>query len=163
MSGIELTARALTPERFERFGEVIAAVPERRHSMNDARFDRYRNLAHVDVDGTALISIARAKSATRMPYRFRMLERHPLGSQAFVPLGAFRFVVAVAPAGDTVNPADVEAFVTDGQQGVNYKRGVWHMPMVALEAGQQLLIVDRAGDDNCDERTLDTDIVLHLD
>lgn len=163
MSSIEIRAQALTPERFERFGEVIAALPERRFSMNEARFERYRNLAHVDVDGTGLISIARAKLATCLPHRFRMLERHPLGSQAFIPLSRFQFVVAVAPAGDMLDPTDVEAFVTDGRQGVSYGRGVWHMPMIALEAGQELLIVDRAGDDNCDERTLDTDIVLHLD
>ena len=163
MSGVEVRAQPLTAERFERFGEVIAALPERRFSMNDARFERYCNLAHVDVDGTGLISIARARSATTLPYRFRMLERHPLGSQAFIPLGEFRFVVAVAPAGDGPDPQAIEAFVTDGRQGVNYHRGVWHMPMIALEAGQELLIVDRAGDDNCDVRTLDADVVLRID
>ena len=62
------------------------------------------------------------------------------------------FVVVVAQAGESVDPEEIAAFVSNGKQGINYHKGVWHMPMIAFRAGQEFLIVDRAGDsDNCDE------------
>jgi ureidoglycolate lyase len=76
-------------------------------------------------------------------------------------LGPVRFVVVVAPAGESVEPADLQAFVTDGRQGVNYRRGTWHMPLIAFETGQEFLVIDRAGDaPNCDEHTLDDSVLL---
>ena len=168
MSGRELRALPITAERFAPFGDVIAAFPDRRTQMNASRFERFDNLAAVDVEagtdaGHPAISIARSRSATSLPYCFDTVERHPLGSQAFVPLAPFRFVVVVAAAGDTVEAADLRAFVTNGHQGVSYRRGVWHMPLIALAAGQEFLIVDRAGGGNCEERVLDRSITLHVD
>ncbi len=93
------------------------------------------------------------------------MERHPLGSQAFVPLAKISFVVVVAPAGEWVRAEDLRAFVTDGTQGVNYFRGTWHMPLIALEAGQSFLVIDR-GDEgpdanpNCDEVLLGRPVTL---
>ena len=163
-----LHALPITPERFAPFGDVIAPFVDHRTPMNASRFERFDNLAavDVDVDGDAArpaISIARSRSATSLPYCFDTVERHPLGSQAFVPLAPFRFVVVVAVPGDAVEAADLRAFVTNGHQGVNYRRGVWHMPLIALESGQEFLIVDRAGDGNCEERVLDRSITLHVD
>ena len=94
-----------------------------------------------------------------------MLERHPRGSQSFMPLSYFRFYVVVAPAGETVEQDTVEAFVTNGRQGVNYHVGVWHMPMIAMQSGQEFLVLDRAvdggqDDSNCDELYLDEPILL---
>ena len=119
--------------------------------MNDAHFERFSDLAEVDADGRhASISIARCRMPTSLPYRFDLVERHPLGTQAFVPLSHFMFFVVVARAAESVEPEDLEAFVTNGSQGVNYRKGVWHMPMIALEDGQEFLIVDRGADvDNC--------------
>ena len=62
-----------------------------------------------------------------------------------MPLSPFRFVVVVAPAGEIVEVDELQAFVTNGSQGVNYHKGIWHMPLIAFEAGQNFLIVDRAG------------------
>lgn len=159
-----LRALPITTERFAPFGDVIAAFPERKDAMNAARFERFDDLAAIDVadDGAGhpAISIARSRSATPLPYRFDRIERHPLGSQAFIPLTPFRFVVVVAPAGEAVERGDLRAFVTNGQQGINYRRGVWHMPLIALEAGQDFLIVDRAGPGNCEERVLDRPLTL---
>jgi len=104
-----------------------------------------------------------ASSATALPYCFDRIERHPLGSQAFIPLTPFSFVVVVAPAGESVERDDLRAFVTNGQQGINYRRGVWHMPLIALETGQDFLIVDRAGSGNCEERVLDRPMTLHIE
>jgi ureidoglycolate lyase len=132
--------------------------------MNDARFDRFHDLAKIDVEsagGRSAISIARCRAPAVFPHRFDMVERHPHGSQAFIPLAAFSFIVVVAPAGEAVNATDLRAFVTNGTQGVNYHKGVWHMPMIAMEAGQEFLIVDRlpAGD-NCEEFILGDPLIL---
>jgi ureidoglycolate lyase len=151
-----LTALPLTRERFAPFGDVLETLAGNKQAMNSARFERFCDLADIDVGsesgGRASISIARSRSATALPYRVDMLERHPDGSQAFMPLANFQFVVVVAPAGESVDLQELAAFVSNGRQGINYHKGVWHMPMIAMQEGQEFLIVDRAGDsDNCDE------------
>jgi ureidoglycolate lyase len=151
-----LTALPLTQERFAPFGDVLEALADNKQAMNSARFERFCDLADVDVGndsgGRTSISIARSRSATALPYRVDMLERHPDGSQAFMPLANFQFVVVVAPAGESVDMQELAAFVSNGRQGINYHKGVWHMPMIAMQEGQEFLIIDRAGDsDNCDE------------
>lgn len=167
MNEIVLKAGPLSPEAFAPYGDVIAARPDRKTAMNAARFERFDDLARIDIAPDdpvhAAIGIVRARSATVLPYAFDMVERHPLGSQAFMPLAAFRFVVAVAPPGDVVEPGALRAFVTNGHQGINYHRGTWHMPLIALETGQEFLVVDRAGADNCEEHWFERPVVLHLE
>lgn len=136
--------------------------------MNAARFERFNDLATVNVDATdgahAAISLARSKTMTTLPYCFDLMERHPFGSQAFVPLSPFRFVVVVAPPGESVEASDLQAFVTNGQQGVNYHKGVWHMPLIAFEAGQDFLIIDRAGGgSNYEEHVLGEPVTLEVE
>ena len=158
MSELAIRPLPITAKRFAPYGEVILASAATRADMNDARFERFDDLAGVDVadaGGRAAISIARCKLATTFPYRIEMVERHPRGSQAFIPLSPFSFIVVVAPARETVDAADLRAFVTDGTQGVNYRKGVWHMPLIALQSGQEFLIVDRKpAEDNCEEFVL---------
>ena len=163
MSTRTLKPLPLTRERFRPFGDVIEASGTKRGTMNTARFARFDDLCDVDVgaDARVRVSVARCRSATKPPYRIDMMERHPLGSQAFVPLAPARFVVVVAPPAESVEPSDLQAFVTNGRQGVNYLRGTWHMPLIAFEAGQEFLVVDRAGDKpNCDEHVLDESVLL---
>ncbi len=162
MSEISITALPITPERFSPYGDVIHASTDSKAAMNDARFERFSRLADVDAEGRhASISIARCKMPTSLPYRFDLVERHPLGSQAFIPLSHFKFFVVVAPAAESVEPEDLRAFVTNGSQGVNYHKGVWHMPMIALEGGQEFLIVDRGADsENCDEHYFSDPVTL---
>jgi len=148
-AGLTLKPLPLTAERFAPYGDVIAASSDVTEAMNEARFDRYNDLARLDVDaksgGRVAMSIVRCRVPTALPYRFDMIERHPLGSQAFIPLTQQRFIVVVAPAGESAEAGDLRAFVTNGHQGINYLRGVWHMPLIALEAGQEFLVVDRTG------------------
>ena len=79
--------------------------------MNDARFDRFDDLADIDIDGSGggrpAVGVVRSRSATRFPYVIGKVERHPLGSQAFIPLGEFVFVVVVAPPGESMAVADL--------------------------------------------------------
>ncbi len=160
---ITLYPEPLTPERFAPFGDVIEAGLRSRAAMNAARFERFDDLCLVDMadGGRVAVSVARCRVATTLPYRIDMVERHPLGSQAFIPLSPSRMIVVVAPPEEDVAPQDLRAFVTNGRQGINYRRGTWHMPLVAFEEGQEFLVIDRAGDaPNCDEHYLEEPVML---
>jgi ureidoglycolate lyase len=168
-TAITLKVLPLTPERFAPYGDVIEARAAHRQAMNSARFDRFPDLANVEIGSGArpAISIARCRTASTFPYRVDMLERHPNGSQAFVPLGGFAFVVAVVPPGEDVSSHDIAAFISNGRQGVNYYKGTWHMPMIATAAGQEFLVVDRIVDgehvdDNLEEHVLEQPVLLEL-
>jgi ureidoglycolate lyase len=155
----------LTAERFAPFGDVIAAAPGSKTAMNEARFERFNDLARVDVDaeagGRINLSIVRCRAPTALPYRFDTIERHPKGSQAFIPLAPFVFIVVVAPAAESAEAGDLAAFVTNGRQGINYRKGVWHMPLIGLEAGQEFVVIDRLSrGDNCEERVLPEPVTL---
>ena len=167
MDGRKLSAVPITKERFAAFGDVLYGDMQRHAAMNDARFIRFRDLAMIDIDsvgsGRPCVSIARCRTATKLPYRIDLMERHPLGSQLFMPLAPFSFIVVVAPAGESVDVADLQAFVTTGREGINYHKGVWHMPMIGLETGQDFLIIDRIGGDaNCDEVVLSEAVTVDL-
>ena len=160
---ITLVPKPLTSERFAPFGDVIESVVDRTAAMNAERFERFDDLCRLDMsdDGRVAVSIARCRVATALPYRLDMVERHPLGSQAFVPLGPSRMIVVVAPPEESVEASDLCAFVTNGRQGINYLRGTWHMPLIAFENGQEFLIIDRAADQpNCDMHSLDEPVML---
>lgn len=165
MSNITLRPLLLTAQRFAPFGNVVEAAPLSHAPMNELRFERFDNLVDIDVDnrqdGRVGVSIARCRAPTRLPYRVEMVERHPLGSQAFIPLQRFVFIVVVGPVGESIEADDLLAFITNGRQGINYHRGVWHMPLIALEAGHDFLVIDRVGDGaNCDQVFLSDTVTL---
>ena len=160
---IKLDPQPLTSERFAPYGDVIEAAPMQTAAMNEARFERFDDLCGLDVgDGRIAISIARCRVATSMPYRVDMVERHPLGSQAFVPLQRCRMLLLVAPPGESVEASELRAFVSNGRQGINYRRGTWHMPLIAFDEGNEFLIIDRAmGEPNCDMHDLAEPVLLN--
>jgi len=160
---IKLDPQPLTSERFAPYGDVIEAAPMQTAAMNEARFERFDDLCGLDVgDGRIAISIARCRVATSMPYRVDMVERHPLGSQAFVPLQRCRMLLLVAPPGESVDATELRAFVSNGRQGINYRRGTWHMPLIAFDEGNEFLIIDRAmGEPNCDMHDLAEPVMLN--
>lgn len=160
---ITLIPQPLTSERFAPFGDVIESIVDRKAAMNAARFERFDDLCSVDMidNGRVAVSIARCRTATSLPYRVDMVERHPLGSQAFVPLTPCRMIVVVAAPEESVEARELQAFVTNGRQGINYHRGTWHMPLIAFAAGQEFLVIDRAADaPNCEEHSLDEPVTL---
>ena len=158
---ISLRPEPLTRERFAPYGDVIESSHHAVNAMNEARFERFDDLCNINVEGDIAISVARCRTPTGLPLRVDMVERHPLGSQAFIPLTPCRMVVVVAPPGEGVDAGDLRAFVTNGKQGINYHRGTWHMPLIAFDAGQEFLIVDRGGDEpNCEQHMLDEAVML---
>lgn len=136
----------LTAEAFAPYGSVIDFTTAcKRFPINSDTALRHHALARVDAsDGQAVISLLRARGYT-LPLTIRMLERHPLGTQAFIPLMPLRYVVVVAS-----DPAAPLAFLAEPGQGIQYHRGCWHHPLLPLADGD-FLIVDRAGPgDNCE-------------
>ncbi|MEH6686536.1 MAG: ureidoglycolate lyase [Halopseudomonas sabulinigri] len=160
---LQLRAEPLTPEAFAAFGDVIDSRSSDHFMINSGRTRRHHDLAKVEVAGESprvLISIF-VSQPVQLPLELTFLERHPLGSQAFMPLHEEQFLVVVAPAGDSIDPAEVRAFITDGRQGVNYRIGTWHAIQSVLEREGEFLVVDRGGaGHNCDEYPLGIRVVL---
>ncbi|TBU88813.1 ureidoglycolate lyase [Phytopseudomonas dryadis] len=161
-----LKIEPLTQAAFAPFGDVIDSQGRDFFLINNGSTRRYHQLASVQTsapEDQAIISIFVAQGLP-MPLTVCMLERHPLGSQAFMPLLGHPFLILVAPPGDTPDPQQARAFRSDGRQGVNYHRGVWHHPILALQAQDEFLVVDRRGaGDNCDEYFFDETQRLLLD
>ena len=161
-----LSIEALTAERFAPFGDVISADTAARHfPINGGTTERYHDLADLDAgpDGKLIVSIFRSQPR-ELPFAVTMLERHPLGSQAFMPLIAQPYLVVVAPAGDAPLPNALRAFLARPGQGINYAPGVWHHPLLALKETGDFLVIDRSGPgNNCDEITLAEPVYLALD
>ncbi|MEP2652114.1 MAG: ureidoglycolate lyase [Paraglaciecola sp.] len=155
--------KALTSESFEAFGDVIEVNSESTNfSINDGYTQRYHDLATVDVsenNGRTLINIFRSTPLAQ-PIAIKMMERHPLSSQAFIPMGSAPYLVVVAPKGE-LDTDKIEVFLARADQGVNYHKGTWHHYCLALSQVSDFLVVDRGGDgDNCDVVTLDGSIVV---
>jgi len=149
----ELTPEPLTAQAFALFGSVIEASDNAvKLGINQGHAIRYDALAEIDVSdegGTGVISLFRARPLAEPV--LRAFERHPLGSQSFVPLSGRPYLVAVAPEGD-FDPTQIRLFRAEAHQGVHYRKGVWHHFLLALDAESDFLVIDRAGPgDNCEE------------
>ena len=155
-----LKIERLSPAAFQPFGDVIEASEAGLHfSINGGFAERFHDLARIDVNtqgGRPIISIFKAKPR-QFPLQLLRLERHPLGSQAFIPMSSRPFLVVVALASPELDPQQLRCFLAAPGQGVNYARGTWHHPLIALDAPSDFLVLDRAGatgDANCDEHAL---------
>ncbi len=158
-----LQAIPLTQEHFAPFGDVIETKGARHFPINDGAIVRYHDLARIELDaaGRSLISIFECSRVSELPHRITLVERHVLGSQAFIPMVPARMLIVVAPPGDPPTPEQLCAFVSSGEQGINYRSGVWHVPLLAFDKGQRFFVVDRGGPgNNCDEKTFDDGEVL---
>jgi len=151
----------LTCEGFSAFGDVIAVSDNAEHfTINDGFTERYHNLAKLDLTaelGQAGVSIFRSTPLQRVSNNItiKMMERHPLSSQAFMPLGNEPYLVVVAPKGE-FDIAQLKVFIASNNQGVNYHAGTWHHYCLALNKVSDFLVIDRIGKgDNCDVITLD--------
>lgn len=159
----KLQVSPLTREAFARFGEVIEIEGAQSFPINEGTCMRFNDLAQVDVaqqGGRAALSVFRGQPA-RFPLQLSEVERHPLGSQAFMPMGEMAFLIVVAANGGDGQPGEPFAFLSNGRQGVNYARGVWHHPLLSLGAVSDFLVVDRAGPgENCDVAPLPSPRVI---
>ena len=142
-----LAIEPLTREAFAPFGDVIELEGAKQIPINLGTTIRFHDLAHVDVTdegGRTLVNLFRGQPRV-LPFEVKMMERHPLGSQAFIPLNDKPYLVVVAPRGELVE-SEIRAFVTSGWQGVNYAKWVWHHPLLSLGEVSDFIVVDRGGE-----------------
>ena len=155
-----LAVEPLTGQAFAPYGEVIEAregTPFQ--TINRGFAQRFESRAAVDTaagGGTTALAIVRAVPRA-LPFNVVMLERHLLGSQAFMPLSTRPYLVVVAPPGPVPELTSLRCFLCARGQGINYARGTWHHPLIAVVAESDFLVVDRVGapgEVDCEEHWL---------
>ena len=160
-----IIAAPLTREAFAPFGQVLTTEGARHFSINTGMTERFDDLATVEIggaNGRPLISIFRGKPY-ELPLRLTLVERHPLGSQAFMPLHPRPFLVIVAPDENGV-PGTPLAFLTEPGVGINIGRNIWHGVLTTLEQEGDFLVVDRGGDGgNLQEHVFEVPFTVKLD
>lgn len=154
----------LTREAFLPFGDVLetaGVIPQQINFGNTRKFARLTDV-HITDKGVAQLSLYRSRAIT-LPFRIRLVECHPLGSQAFYPLHPRPFPIVVARAGEPPAPADLRVFLSNGHQGVNLHAGVWHHYQLTLGQESDYLVVDRAGEgDNYREHRFEEEVWMEL-
>ena len=143
---IEITPKLITKENFIKFGDMIATkdlIPIEINNGYAKRYDGIANLNTSKENGKTTISIFSALKRT-FPMKIDMMEKHPLGSQAFIPMKETTFLAFVAPKGEKPDLEKIEAFIIPPGIGINYNPGTWHFPLISTE-NMNFLVVDRKG------------------
>ena len=159
-----IIAQPLTAAAFAPFGTVIDTTQAAPRPMNAGMARRFHDLAAIEVIGDGarvVVSLVEAQPYA-LPLRLTLVERHPLGAQAFVPLNAAPFLVVVCPD-DAGKPGTPQAFVTAPHQGVCYARAIWHGVLTPFGAAQDFVVIDRGGPGlNLEEHVFDEPWSVHL-
>ena len=136
----------ITKENFSKFGNMITTEDIKPLEINNGYAKRFDNIAKIDTsskNGETTISIFSALKRS-FPMKIDMMEKHPLGSQAFIPMKETTFLTLVAPEGEIPDIEKIESFIVPKGIGVNYKANVWHFPLISTE-DMNFLVVDRKG------------------
>ncbi len=136
----------ITKENFSKFGDMITTENIKPLEINNGYAKRFDGIATIDTsnkNGETTISIFSALKRS-FPMEIDMMEKHPLGSQAFIPMKETIFLTLVAPVGEKPEIDKIQSFIVPKGKGVNYKAGVWHFPLIATE-DMDFLVVDRKG------------------
>jgi ureidoglycolate lyase len=135
-----LCARPICAAAYAPFGALLAAdhpdrpTPRVANHGEALAFDDLAPLISVRPGAKPTASVFRCKPLAAAPLAVRWLERHPASTQLFVPMGAARYLLVVALGGDAPDLSTLAAFVVSGARAITYHPGVWHHPMVALDA-----------------------------
>ena len=143
---VVIKPKKITKENFAKFGDVISIQNIKPMDINNGYAKRFNNLADINIsknNGTAIVSIFSALKRS-FPMKIDMMEKHPLGSQAFIPMKETNFIAFVAPLGDKPEISKIESFIVSPGIGINYKPGIWHFPLISTE-NMNFLVVDRKG------------------
>ena len=159
MTGRVILTQPLTAEAFAPFGQVLDCTGDPDMVINQGKCGRYHDRARLEAqDAPFGISLFNAEPRS-LPYRLDMLERHPRGSQAFLPMHQNPYLITVAPDADG-RPGVPLAFVTAPGQGINLACNTWHGVLTPLAAPGLFAVVDRIGTDNLEEAWLDAPVVI---
>ena len=136
----------ITRENFSAYGDLISSESIKPMDINAGYAKRFDNLAKINTakdKGETIVSIFSALKRS-FPMKIDMMEKHPLGSQAFVPMKETTFLSFVAPAGDAPEINKIQSFIIPPKMGINYKPGIWHFPLISTE-DTNFLVIDRKG------------------
>ena len=143
---IDVKPKQITKENFSKYGDLISTVNVKPTNINDGFAKRYDDLATLNTikdSGKTIVSIFSALKRS-FPMKINMMEKHPLGSQAFIPMKETTFLSFVAPEGNKPDLNLLEAFIIPKGLGINYKAGIWHFPLISTE-DMNFLVIDRKG------------------
>ena len=146
---IKINPKKASKKNFKKFGQIIDTSKKKYFKINNGYAKRYDNLGKIDTaskKGRTIVSIFSAKKR-RFPMKIDMMEKHPLGSQAFVPMKETSFLVFVAPKAKVPNLKKIESFRIPKQTGINLNRGIWHFPLISTK-NMNFLVIDRKGKGN---------------
>ena len=139
----------ITRKNFTTYGDLISSDDIKPIDINTGYAKRFDNLANINTskdEGKTIVSIFSAVKRT-FPIKIDMMEKHPLGSQAFVHMKETTFITFVAPPGEKPEINNIESFVVPPKIGINYKPDIWHFPLISTE-NMSFLVVDRKGAGN---------------
>ena len=143
---IIIKPKKITSRNFKKFGEVISTKKIKPININNGYAKRFDSLCKINTSlkkGNTIISIFSARKR-KFPMNIKMMEKHPLGSQTFIPMKETKFLVFVAPKGKKPNVKKIESFIIPKQTGINYKPGIWHFPLISIK-NMNFLVIDRKG------------------
>ena len=136
----------ITKNNFKEYGDLISSNNVSPIDINAGYAKRFDDLAKINTlknKGETIVSIFSALKRT-FPMQIDMMEKHPLGSQAFIPMKETTFLAFVAPHGEKPDLNKIESFIIPPGIGINYNPGTWHFPLISTE-DMNFLVVDRKG------------------
>ena len=139
----------ISRKNFASFGDLISTAGTSSININAGYAKRFGNLANINTlkdKGKTVVSIFTALKRT-FPMKIDMMEKHPLGSQAFIPMKETTFITFVAPPGEEPEIDKIESFIVPPLTGINYKPGIWHFPLISTE-NMNFFVIDRKGPGN---------------
>ena len=163
MNTLKLTPEVLTADNFQLFGEVLSTENKESITINDGFASKFPDIVKLDTkeaEGETSVHIFVAKKR-QFPLQITMLENHPFFSQTFIPKNNTPFIVVVAPPSEEPVIENIKAFITDGDQGISYSRGVWHFPLISMNDNSEFIVLDRKN--NIDIDTIEQCIVKSID
>ena len=136
----------ISRSNFSSYGDLISTDDINPMNVNEGYAKRFDNLANLDTSkdsGKTIVSIFSALKRT-FPMKIHMMEKHPLGTQAFIPMKETTFLAFVAPSGESPEIDKIQSFIIPPKMGINYKPGIWHFPLISTE-NINFLVIDRKG------------------